>query len=127
VNLATPPCRTYIVYRDALFAQGMRSLLEWGQAAAVVGMETNVVKALTAIRALRPEVVIVQESTKGGQPSGLGMFLRQAVAPRVVVLSLEHEYATVYENSRISTQSPAEFASAIRGDHRQQPLVPAAL
>jgi DNA-binding NarL/FixJ family response regulator len=120
------PVRIYIVYRDALFAQGMRSLLEWGQTGAIVGMETNVVKALTAIRALRPEVLIVQESTKGGQPSGLGMFLRQAVAPRIIVLSLDHEYATVCENSRISTRNPAEFASAILGDHRQQSLVPAA-
>ncbi len=114
------PSRIYIVYCDGLFAQGMRSLLECKNAGEVVGMESDVARALAAVRALRPEVLIVQESTDLDRSSGLSMFLRQAAAPRIVALSLDHDYAIVYESCRVPARNPAEFANAIRGGHPQE-------
>ena len=118
MDSAPNSCRAYIVYHDGLFAQGMRSLLEWGQAAEVVGMETDVERALTAVSDLKPEVLIVEESAGGGRPISLSRFLDQGVAPRIVTLSMGHDFATVYEHSesrQLPVRCPVEFAAAIRG------------
>ncbi|MBI4537666.1 MAG: hypothetical protein HY712_06890 [candidate division NC10 bacterium] len=113
--------RIYIVNRDGLFAQGLRSLLESRHAAEIVGMESDIAKALAAVRALKPEVVIMQESSESGRPSGLESFLEEGVAPRIVRMSLERDFGTVCEICRLPASSPAEFAEAIRGARVKEP------
>ena len=109
------PCRTYIVYHHGLFAQGVRSILENRRAVQVVGMESDAVRALKAVRSLKPEVVIVEESPKKYEPMRLRPFLECASACRVVTLSLDHVYATVYNQQRIPASDPAQLVKAIRG------------
>ena len=117
IGVTAPPSRIYIVYQDGLFAQGMRSLLECRDLAEIVGIESDTAKALVAMRALKPEVVIVEESSDTDRPSGLvAAFVEEAVAPRIVSLSLSRDYATVYESTRVPTRSPDEFARAVHGD-----------
>jgi DNA-binding NarL/FixJ family response regulator len=111
--------RIFIVYREGLFAQGMRSLLERRRSVEVVGMERDAGKALAAMRLLKPEVVIVEESSDTDQPSGLvALFLEEAVASRIVSLSLGRDYATIYESRRLPARSAAEFDRAICGGRR---------
>ena len=90
---AASPCRTYIVYHSGLFAQGVRSVLEAQNGVQIVGMENDVGKALKAVRSLRPEVILVEEPTEKNAEWPL---LKLAGAGRLVTLSLDHGFATVY-------------------------------
>ena len=112
---AAAPCRTYIVYHHGLFAQGVRSVLEARGAVEVVGMESDVGKALKAVEFLQPEVIILEESTGKHQPMRLGAFLHGATGGRVVTLSLDHGSATVYQRNRITATDPTELVRAIQG------------
>jgi DNA-binding NarL/FixJ family response regulator len=111
------PCRTYIVYQHGLFAEGLRSVLEHESPAEVVGMERDLAKALAAVAALQPEVVIVEESDEAGQPTHPEAFLETAGVDRVVALSLDHGFATVYDRHRLSAPDPAALIKAIQGVH----------
>ena len=111
------PCRTYIVYQHGLFAQGLRSVLEHESPAEVVGMERDLAKALAAVASLQPKVVIVEESDAVGDPIHLRSFLETAGVDRVVALSLDHGFATVYDRHRVSAPDPAALIKAIQGVH----------
>jgi hypothetical protein len=113
--IAASACRTYIVYHHGLFAQGMRSVLEAQRAVQIVGMESDVGKALKAVQSLQPEVIIVEEATGKHQPMHLGAFLNGATGGRVVTLSLDHAAATVYQRNRIAATDPADLVRAIQG------------
>jgi len=114
---ATPssPCRTYIVYHHGLFAQGVRSILEEQRGVKVVGMESDMAKALRAVQSLQPEVIIVEECTGKHPPMRLGAFLHGATGGRVVTLSLDHDFATVYQRNRMPATNPADLAKAVQG------------
>ena len=109
------PCRTYIVYHHGLFAQGVRSVLENRRAVQIVGMERDVARALKAVQSLQPEVIIVEESTGKHQPMRLGAFLNGSTGCRVVTLSLNHEFATVYNRNRMAATDPVDLVKAIQG------------
>ena len=118
MTVAAAPCRTYIVYHHALFAQGVRSVLEAQNGVQIVGMEKDIGKALKAVRSLRPEVVLLEElSAKKAQ----WPFLQLATAGRVVTLSLDHAFATVYDQRRIPASDPIRLAKAIRGTDKGKP------
>ena len=112
MTIAASPCRTYVVYSHALFAQGVRSLLEKQNGVQIVGMEKDIGKALKAVRSLRPEVLLLEEpsANKAQWP-----FLKLATTGRVVTLSLDHTFATVYDQRRIPASDPVRLAKAIRG------------
>jgi hypothetical protein len=118
MTVAGAPCRTYIVYHHALFAQGVRSVLEKQNGAQIVGMEKDIGKALKAVRSLRPEVVLLEEpsANKAQWP-----FLQLATTGRVVTLSLDHAFATVYDQRRIAASNPVRLAKAIRGTDKGKP------
>lgn len=106
------PCRTYIVYHNGLFAEGVRSVLEQDDRIEVVGMERNVTKALQAVRSLRPEVILVEEPTEHW---GKWPFLQLAAAGRIVTLSLDHSDATVYDRHSISAIDANDLVKVIQG------------
>jgi chemotaxis response regulator CheB len=112
--------RIYIVYHHALFAQGIRSLLRGRRGIRVVGMESDAAKALEAVRSLRPEVVIIEESDAEMQSPTLGAILQHHPTGRVVALDLDHNFATVYDRHRVITTQPADLVRAIRGFPRDR-------
>ncbi|MBI2454966.1 MAG: hypothetical protein HYV46_02380 [candidate division NC10 bacterium] len=120
--MGAPPvrCRIYIVFHHALFAQGIRSLLRGRRAMKVVGMESDVSKALEVVGSLQPEVIIVEESDAGIQSPTLTAILQRHPAGRVVALDLDHNFATVYDRHRVVTTQPADLVRAIRGFPRDR-------
>jgi len=100
------------VYRNALFAQGVRSVLERESAVQIVGMEHDVAKATEAVRALHPEVILVEEPMESGVA---WPFLEWANASRIVTFSLNHAYATVYSPNRTAAVEPIDLVKAIQG------------
>jgi len=113
-------CRIYIVYHHALFAQGIRSLLRGRPAMRVIGMESDINKAVQEVGSLRPEVIIVEESDVGVQSPTLGAILERHPTGRVVTLDLDHNFATVYDRHRVITAQPADLVKAIRGEFRDR-------
>ena len=120
MKTSASPCRTYIVYRHGLFAQGLRRVLEKQGGVQIVGMETNVPKALKAVRYLRPESILVEEST---QKDARWPFFQFAAAGRVITLSLEHAFATVHDQHRVRASDPADLVKAIRGARKRKQQV----
>jgi hypothetical protein len=114
-------CRTYIVYRHALFASGVRSILEERKGVQIGGMDDNIGKALKAVRFLRPDVILLEEPS---EKEAEWPFLKSATAGRVVTLSLDHGFATVYDQHRIPASDPGELIRAIQGGGRQQVPTP---
>ena len=110
---ADSPCRTYIVYRHGLFAQGVRSILEERRTVKIVGMVDDAEKALKAVRALRPDVIIMEEPAGNCEQGCVGTFLTHATAGRVVTLSLEDSFATVYDRRRVTATGHAELVKVI--------------
>jgi DNA-binding NarL/FixJ family response regulator len=115
-------CHAYIVYHNGLFAEGMRSILEEARnSVEVIGMESDIGRALNAIASLKPEVVIVEEPTSGEKTTGcLEALLERAAASKVVLLSLAHNRATVYQRQQVATFGPADLVKAIRGGSRKE-------
>ena len=107
------------MYRHGLFAQGVRSILEERHTVKIVGMDGDAEKALKAVRALRPDVVIMEEPVGKDEPMWVGAFIKSATAGRVVTLSLDHGYATVYDRHRVPATGPAELIKAIRGSGKR--------
>ncbi len=106
------PCRTYIIYRHALFAEGVRSMLERESGVQIVGMENEMTRATKAVRDLRPEVILVEEPTESGVA---WPFLEWATESRVVTFSLNHPYATAYNPRRTAAGEPLDLVKAIQG------------
>jgi chemotaxis response regulator CheB len=124
MTTAVSPCRAYIVYHHGLFAQGVRSVLQKRRTVQVVGMESDVMKAVKAVRSLHPDVIIVEEPTEKAQSVQLGPFLEFAAAGRVVTLNLTHQYATVYDRHRVAATDPTDLVKAMRGARKRAPSDP---
>ncbi len=104
------PCRTYIVYRHELFAQGVRSVLAQQCGVQIVGMENDAARATKAVHTLRPEVILVEEP----QESGVAWpILEWAADSRIVTFSIQHDYATVYHPHRTAAGDPVDLLRAI--------------
>jgi DNA-binding NarL/FixJ family response regulator len=125
MTTAVSPCRAYIVYHHGLFAQGIRSVLQKQRTVQVVGMESDVMKAVKAVRSLHPDVIIVEEPTEQAQSVQLGPFLEFAAAGRVVTLNLTHQCATVYDHIRVPATDPTDLIKAMRGARKRAPSNPA--
>ncbi len=113
-------CRIYIVFHNALFAQGIRSLLRGKRTIRVIGMESDMAKALEAVGSLQPEVIIVEELDANIQSPILSAILQRPPARRVVALDLDHNFATVFDRHRVVTTQPADLVRAVRGGLRDR-------
>ena len=109
---AVPPCRVFVLYRHPLFAQGVRGTLQGQGGLAVVGFEDDVARATAAVRELRPDVILVEESLDFSEPWA---FLEAAGTSRIVTASLSHTHATVYDPHRAAASGVSDLVGAILG------------
>ena len=113
------PCRAFILYRNGLFAEGVRSVLAKRRTVQIVGMQRNVAKALKAVESLQPDVIILEASLPGRKTDRLEALLDGAAAGRVVRLSLDHYHATVYHHQHVESANAGDLVRAIRGVARR--------
>lgn len=109
------------MYRHALFAQGVRSMIERESGVQIVGMENDLTRAAVAVRTLQPEVILVEETMDLGEAWA---FLEATAACRFVTVSLSHAHATVYDRRRTGAASPSDLVEAILGTRVDPPPVP---
>lgn len=106
--------RVFIVSHSSLFAEGIRSLLREQPGIKIAGVESDPIKAKEAVRSLRPDAVIVEESETGTAHPLVEKILQEKTAAQVVTLDLSHNFAMVYTRRRVAIREPADLIKAIQ-------------
>jgi two-component system nitrate/nitrite response regulator NarL len=115
-----PPSRVFILYSHGLFARGVQSLLAREQEVEVVGMERDDRQALARIKALDPDVILVDSGARREEPSPtISEIFQEAPSARVISLSLQENGIDIYDKHRIVACGPAELVQAIRRDESE--------
>ncbi len=105
----------FILYRYPLFARGLQQLLQ-ESAVKVIGVEARGAAALSHIKALKPDVVIVEAEELDLQPEMLlSCFLQEEVEARIVLLSLRNNMAILYSFRRWQADSVEDLVKGILG------------
>lgn len=96
-----------IVYEHALFAHGIKRLLEQQKTLRIVGMIERPLLSLRGLKRHRPDVVVVEGD------GGIAM-LESLEGLMGVAISLRGEEATIFTGLPIRVSGPEELANAIR-------------
>jgi DNA-binding NarL/FixJ family response regulator len=99
--------RVCIVYEHALFAHGIKNLLERQKALRTVGMIERPQLSLRGLKRYRPDVVVVEGD------GGIAI-LESLEGLMGVAISLRGEEATIFTGLPIRVSGPEELAKAIR-------------
>jgi DNA-binding NarL/FixJ family response regulator len=99
--------RVCIVYEHALFAHGIKRLLEQQKALRMIGMVERPTVSARDLRRLRPDVVVVEGD------GGLAL-LECLEGLTAVAISLRGDEATIFTGLPIRVSGPEELAKAIR-------------
>jgi len=105
--------RVFILASQALFAQGVESLLSGQPDIRVVGVATGGPDAFTEAQAAEPDVVIV-EATGGEQSRLVGQVLASLPDAKVVGLTLEDNRIHTYYQQMKQGRSVEDLVEAIR-------------
>lgn len=106
-------CRVFIVASHPLFAQGVQSLLHGQPGLAVVGMGTAELGVVDKIRALRPDVVVL-DADSDSQSSLLPLLLRENLGVKLVGLTLEDNRIDIYYQQQIIGTDVGDLVEAVR-------------
>jgi chemotaxis response regulator CheB len=106
--------KLYIYFTHTLFAQGIRSLLRGRRTIQIVGMGKDETECLKTIESHRPEVILLEESSRGGGASALGVILKQRGTRRVVEMDIDHNHATVYDPRPFRINNAEDLVNAIQ-------------
>jgi DNA-binding NarL/FixJ family response regulator len=111
-----PSTRVFILYSHGLFARGVQSLLGKEGEVEVVGTERDDDRlALEKIKALRPDVILVDSRATQGDPCLTISEIFQGVpGARVISLSLQESGIDIYDKHRIVACGPDDLVRAIR-------------
>jgi len=110
-----PRSRVFILYSHGLFARGVQSLLNKVGQVEVVGVEKDDQQALDTIKALNPDVILVDSGTTREDPClTIAEIFQEAPGARVISLSLEESGIDVYDKQRIVACGPDDLVRAIR-------------
>lgn len=113
---ARRPVKVCIVYEHALFAHGVKGLLERDPGLRIVAMLERPAAALATLGRQKPEVVIIEGNG--------GMAILESLDGAIgVAISLRGVDATIFTGVPIRVSGPAELAGAIRsigGRHRRR-------
>lgn len=99
--------RVCIVYEHALFAHGIKNLLEQQKSLRMVGMIERPDLSLRTLKRHRPDVVVVEGN------GGITV-LESLEGLMGVAISLRGEEATIFTGLPIKVSGPEELASALR-------------
>lgn len=115
-TLAMPMSRVFILYSHGLFARGVQSLLSRDIQVEVVGMEKDDQQALEKIKALNPDVILVDSGATHTDPClTISEIFQEVPGARVISLSLQENGIDIYDKHRIVACGPDDLVRAIRG------------
>ncbi|MHB1160826.1 MAG: hypothetical protein ACYC66_03250 [Chloroflexota bacterium] len=110
-----PRSRVFILYSHGLFARGVQSLLSQEGGIEVIGMERDDRQAIDRIRALRPDVILVDSSdTPEDHCLTISGIFQEMPEARVINLSLQENGIDVYDKQRITAAGPEDLLRILR-------------
>ena len=109
--------KVFILYDHPLFGLGLERLLEQERGIEVVGAAARSQNPLEQIRALRPDVVMVEGAEPSLGPS-LWDVLKEDLPGRVISVDLDEDQATVYTTRRLPAAQVEDLVKAVRSGGR---------
>jgi len=107
--------RVFILYSHSLFARGVQSILSREADVEVVGMEKDGPHALETIKALRPDVILVDSGAREEPARAtISEIFQEAPDARLVSLSLQENGIDIYDKHRVIASGPEDLVRAIR-------------
>lgn len=111
----TDASKVFILYRHALFASGISSLLGSQPGLQIVGMDADWSRAAERIDALRPDVVVMDgDSSSADLLEAVGRVIAQAAEIKVIRVSLSSNNASVYRAQQMVIGKTEDLIEAIR-------------
>lgn len=109
--------RVFLISHCSILTQGLESLLDKEPELTVVGWEADLEKALRQIRALQPDVVIVED----GDPEGVRALavlriLQWTTGTRVIGLNLTDNTIFIYEGEQRVITEVTDLVAGVRGE-----------
>ena len=107
--------RVFILSSHPLFGKGIESLLQWEDGLTIVGHEINPDRAMEQIKALQPDVVIVDcDDAEADQALTIMRLFRQGARPCVIGLNLSDNTISIYHGEQRSVQDVGDFIAAVQ-------------
>lgn len=105
----------FILYSHGLFARGVQSLLAKEGEVEVVGTERDDRHALDTLKALNPDVILVDSGAPRGESRlTIAEILQDVPQARVISLSIDENGMDIYDRQRMVAAGPADLVRAIR-------------
>lgn len=110
--------RIFIISNYPMFGRGLESLLRQDNGLEVMGQETNLDRAVERIKNLQPDIVIVDNSgpEQQGLPAAVLQILDENSGTKVVGLSLQGNYLSIYQSTRRIITSVEDLVNVIDGN-----------
>lgn len=105
--------KVFILYDHPLFGLGLEKLLKQERGIEVVGAAIRSHMSLEQLRALRPDVIMVE----GGDPSlasSLWEALKENLPGRVITIELDENRATVYTSRQVPAAEVKDLVKAVK-------------
>lgn len=112
-----PMKRIFLLSSHPLFGQGVESLLRRETGFDIVGLETDIDRAVARIKRLRPDAVVVDSNGAIPDPALVVMrILREGLETRVIGVNLWDNVVCVYHGQQQLLKEVQDLVQAIRGD-----------
>ncbi len=109
--------RVFMLSSQMLFSQGVEKLLQREGSIQVVGRESDPNRSLEQIRALAPDVIVMDAQDTASAPSDvIAQILKENPEVQVIALNLEDEIARVYRGEQHVAQSLDDLLQLIDQD-----------
>jgi DNA-binding NarL/FixJ family response regulator len=106
--------RVFILYTHPLFARGLESLLTAADGVIVTGVEQTGEKAFARVKALRPDVMIIESDPCASErESLLSRFMTEHPETIIVRLNLQDNSAILYSGRRCAANSVEDLLECV--------------
>lgn len=105
--------RIFVLSDHIMFAHGIRSLLSRDLDYEIVGQEADVDEAITQIKQLEPDIVILDSSGSSDHKIELKPILLARPGIKVIGLSLNNNNLYIYQATQRVVQTIEDFKTAI--------------
>lgn len=108
-----PTIRVFVISDHLMFAHGLESLVNRDLQLKLVGQEKNIDQAIPLVKALQPDVVILDSSGWGQNEAYLNRLLQARPSLKVIDLSLDDNNLHIYRSTQKMVESLEDLKNAI--------------
>ena len=107
--------RVFILSSHPLFGKGIASLLQWEEGLTIVGHEIDPDRAMEQIKALQPDVVIVDcNDAEAARALTVMRPFKQGARPCVIGLDLSENTISIYHGEQRPIQDVGDLIAAVQ-------------